>query len=621
MSQKTRFNYLNRDYTSIKKDLQTHLKVYYPDQYNDFNEASVGMMLLELVAQTGDILSYHVDDKFNELFLDSATDRNSVIRLAKNLGYRPRGKTGASTLLNVAIDVPTLGDHYDEDYLVTLGIGFQAQGGNGITYICDEPIDFSSHYSLSGTPNRTIEPNYNSSDEIVSYRITKTVLAHAGETKIATVEITNDRGVPYFNWTLDEDDNSIIDIRNIVSTSTRFAPTSESEWVAAGSNLVWYEMPSLAQERTFIDTSSVGDYSEGHWHYTAQRFISEYDQYGLLSVTFGAGVKDVDNFDDFITNGMAGLNPGDLLNNDSLGTIPEPGTYLHCRYLTGGGFNTNTGMNNITNVKLQEITNVPGGAALPTDKYTTAINSITVTNPIPAVGGRDFETVAEIKEYAKKNFSSQDRCVTVDDYSSRVQLMPSKYGNVFRSHASADPETMSTALYILTRDYEGKLKNTENDTVKFNLANYLSQYKLLNDFVNIYDGRIINLGIEFTLQIQASYNKKEVLVNAMNMLAKHFEISQWNMNETIFISQINEMLLEQPGVVNVVKLSFLNKIGGDYSSDVLAINSGRLDLRDAAQIAQNGFIYITPVNNSIKAPMTGMFEIKYPQKDIRGSAI
>ena len=235
-------------------------------------------MFLELNAYVGDILSYHVDTKFNELFLDSAVNRNSAIKLAKNLGYNPRGRTGAVTLLEVSINVPVLGDTYNDAYLLTLETGFRASSFNGTVYEVQEPIDFASHTSLLGNINRTIEPNYNSSNEITSYKITKTMVGFAGESKIKTLEVTNDKGIPYLKWMPDEEDTTIISISNLVSTATRFQPISEVEWDEAGSNLVWYEMDSLAQERVFMDTTIVGDYSEGHWHYTAERFISEYDE-------------------------------------------------------------------------------------------------------------------------------------------------------------------------------------------------------------------------------------------------------------------------------------------------------------------------------------------------------
>ena len=208
MSRNLTFNYLNRDFDSLKEDLQTYVRTYYPDQYNDFSESSVGMMILELNAYVGDILSYHVENKFKEVFIDTAVNRSSVIQIAKNLGYNPRGKTGAVTILEISIDVPVLGDSYDEDYLITLESGFKARGTNGTIYETAEPVDFASHYSINNTVNRTIVPNYNSSNEIVSYKVTKSTLAFAGENKIKTLQVENNMGVPFYKWRVDDDESA-----------------------------------------------------------------------------------------------------------------------------------------------------------------------------------------------------------------------------------------------------------------------------------------------------------------------------------------------------------------------------------------------------------------------------
>lgn len=619
MPTKINFNYLNRDFASVKEDLKNYVQVYYPDQYNDFAESSVGMMLLELNAYVCDILSYHVDKNFGEVFLDSAKNRDSVIRLAQNLGYEPRGKTGAVTLLDVSIVVPVNGDTYDTNYLITIEKGMRAKAKNGTLYEVLEDVNFASNTSISGTRNRTIVPNYNSSNEILDYTVTKTVTAIAGEAKIKTLEVTPNMAVPFMKWHIDDDDTNVIEIMNMVSKDTRFPPDTEQAWVD-GTSTIWYQVPSLPQESVFVDTSISGTGAEGYWMYTAERFISSYDQNGNVVITFGAGIKDYDNYSDFIDNGISGMSATALLNNDSLGTIPEPGQYLHVRYRTGGGAQTNAAQGTITQIQHKNITNVPGGPALPVATVSAVKGSVAVTNPIPAIGGKEFETVDEIKHYAKNHFSSQDRVVTVDDYISRIALLPQKYGTVFRSYARADEKTMNTSVYILTRDENGHLKNTGNEQVKYNIAAYLQNYKLLNDFVIINDGRIINLGIKFTLQISAEYNKKEVLANAIRLLTDYFAVENWQMNDALYISQVSEMLRAQPGIVNVVQLDFYNKVGNGYSLDVLGYGQG-LGSEDLLTIGRDGEIAITPINNAIRSPITGMFEIKYPNVDIMGAAL
>jgi hypothetical protein len=179
---------------------------------------------------------------------------------------------------------------------------------------------------------------------------------------------------------------------------------------------------------------------------------------------------------------------------------------------------------------------------------------------------------------------------------------------------------MNTKLYVLTRDENGKLKNTGNDQIKFNIASYLKNYKVLNDFIEIVDGRIINLGIKFAVQVTKEHNKKDVVVNCINALANFFTIENWEMNGVIYISEVTELLMSQPGVVNVASLQFYNKAGGDYSSDVLSygIDSGQATL---TRISRDGEVEIRPINNKIVSSNTSMFEVKYPEVDIRGAAL
>lgn len=616
------FNYLSRDYESLKRDLSSYIKVFYPNQYNDFSEGSPGMMLMELVAYVGDILSHHTDQSFKELFLTSAKTRKSVINLAENLGYNPRGRTGSVTLLDVSITIPTLGDSPDERYMLTLESGFRARSESGIYFEVLEDIDFSQHVSFNGLKNRKIIPNYNSSNEIISYTITKTMPAIAGVSKTAALEITSENAVPYMKWRIDQDDTTITEILNVVSKNNRYSPVAESEWTDRGANTVWHKVDSLPQERVFVDTTT-GQTSQirtGIWKYVNNRFISKYDENGNIILTFGAGVEDYSAYNNYLIDGITGVTASSLLNNDSLGTIPLPGTYLHCRYRSGGGSNTNVAQGKISNVDRKEMKYIPGGASLPSSTVSSVMGNISVNNPIPAIGGSDFQGIDEIKEQAKKNFSSQDRCVTVDDYIVRVQSMPPQYGNVFRVYAEADQEDMNTNIFILTKDEDGKLKNSGNQTIKLNVASYLKNYRILNDFVQIYDGRIINIGIKFSIHVEPSSNKRQVLANCIDGLGQYFSIDKWQMNQPIYLSQVSELLRSFPGVINVINLGFYNKIGNKYSTDVLS-NSNMHDLSDVVRATQMGETEIYAVNNTIYGSPTTMFEIKYPEKDIIGSVI
>ena len=85
---KSHIDYTSRDFNTIKRDLVEHARRYYPDVYKDFNEASFGSLLMDSVAYVGDILSFYLDYQANESFLDTANERQNVVSLTKQMGYK-----------------------------------------------------------------------------------------------------------------------------------------------------------------------------------------------------------------------------------------------------------------------------------------------------------------------------------------------------------------------------------------------------------------------------------------------------------------------------------------------------------------------------------------------------
>lgn len=612
---RTNIKYINRDFASLKQDLLDYVKLVYPDQYQDFSEASVGMMLLELNAYVGDVLSYALDKRYNEMFLETAEQRQSLFRLARNLGYKPRGKRGSATLVDLEITVPVSGDTFDNRYALTYERGISLQSENGTIFEILEDVDFNNANSFRGNPNREVIPVKDNDGNIVEYTLRKRVVATAGESVTEQFEVTTDNARPYMTWTLSND--NILEIRNLIDSDVGSFPNTESEWVI-DRDRIWYEVDYLAQNKVFIDTSTGQTASTrvGFWKEVDKRFESNYDEFGNLTLTFGAGVQNFDLYSNWLASGATQLETQQLLNNSSMGVIPSPGSYLQIRYRRGGGQQSNVPAKSINRVLDAIVSYVPGEATVGATELAAVQRSLSCSNPIPAIGGADSETNNEIRFMASSNFAAQDRVVTLDDYENRCLQMPSQYGTVFRVHAANDQSNFVTRLYVLTRDETGRLKNTGNDLIKNNLASYLERYRLLNDVVEIHDGRIINIGIDFTVLVENGLNKRRVVYQCIQELKDYFHVENWQMAQTIYIGQIYELLREVQGVVNVTNVSIINKYGGSYSSDVLpeALLEGKI-------VRNTGANKILPVNNAVKCSVTSMFEIKYPTKDIVGRAL
>lgn len=612
---RTNIKYINRTFDTLKQDLIEYCKLVYPEQYQDFSEASIGMMLLELNAYVGDVLSYHLDHRFNEMFLETAQQRSSLFRLSRNLGYKPRGKRGSATLVDLEITVPVSADTFDARYALTYERGIQLQSANGVVFEVLEDVDFNNPYSFKGNPNRQVIPIKDTDGNIVEYRLRKRVVATAGQTVTEQIEITSTNARPYMTWQLSNDD--VLEIRDLIDSDTSTFPQTENEWVADRTR-VWNEVDYLAQNKVFVDTSTgqTATTRSGYWREVTKRFESNYDELGNLTLTFGAGVQNFDLYANWLASGNTQLQTQQLLNNSSMGVIPAPGTYLQVRYRRGGGQESNVPTSAITTVLNAIVSNVPGEGSVDSAELAATQRSLTVTNPIPAIGGADAETNNEIRFMAASNFAAQDRVVTLDDYISRSLQMPSQYGTVFRVHAHNDQSNFVTRLYVLTKDETGRLKNTGNELVKNNLATYLEQYRLLNDVVEIHDGRIINIGIDFTVLVQNGLNKRQVVYQCIRALQDYFNIDNWQMAQTIYIGQLYELLREVQGVVNVTNISLINKYGGDYSNDVLpeALLEGKISPRQGSNV-------IRPINNAVKCSVTSMFEVKYANRDLIGRAL
>jgi len=604
-------NYLNRDYQSIRSDLMNLLKVHYPDQFQDFNSASIGMSLVELMAYVSDILSYNTDKRFNEMFLDGVTERSAVFRLAKTFGYSPVGYRPAMSIADIEIEVPPTADGPDTSYLPVFRPGVQVKGAGQVFETVNE-CDFLSDYSEDGVANRKILPVFNANQDILRYRIIKREKVKAGFTTIYKKEIsTSEAPTPFFQITLPE--NNVLEIISIICKPSigLFSPPTFSEF--NDPTIKYFEVDDLAQKQLFLsdDTQpTVNGISSGRFVDVEKRFIKEFMADGTCKITFGGGTADYDAYETYLANiaiNDSNIELADVFNNNALGVKLPANSTLYVQYRVGGGSLSNVGAN-----ILQQIGNVDA-VFVGTDStiQQSVINSARATNPLPAIGGGDLQTVEEIKYLIASNFAAQKRCVTLQDYISRAYQLPGKYGTPFRIHGKVEDNKVK--LYILTKDANGKVGTKSTSVIKNNLVEYMIPYRMINDFVEINDGKVIDLQIEVDLFVDKTYNSNEVKVNTINMIKDFMNIDKWQMNQHIYISQIVDAIREIPGIINVVDIRFYNMEGGIYSNTLISQATGQRE-----NILHTG-VYrtrIEPISNAIFSTPVSMFQIRLSESDI-----
>tara|TARA_R110000868_G_scaffold98233_1_gene270226 strand:- start:7 stop:1839 length:1833 start_codon:yes stop_codon:yes gene_type:complete len=601
-----KIDYNARNFSNVRQQLIEFIQKYYPEIFSDFNDASVGMMLLELNAAVGDMLSFHTDRMFNETQLSYAQEKSSVLEMARTFGLNVPGNRPSITIVDWTVNnIPVKGDTFDIQYAPIIKKGAQALGA-GRVFELSEDSDFTSPFTTGGIPNRLIVPNIDGSGVIQNYSLTKREIMLNGFTKIYKRTLNKEDYKPFFEIVLPED--NVLSIENIITKEGTNIITSPTPSDFANFNLNWYEVPALAQAEIYIeDVNSVSDrkgIKVGKWKNSPRRFIKEFTDNGFCKITFGSGDADISELNDFV--GCRGQidRIGKKINNLSLGEIPQPSNTLYVKYRIGGGTDSNIGPNVVNGLGIDSTPVVDG----PVDATNQIIkNSVSVNNPIPALGGKSTPSIDEIRNLIRYNFSSQNRCVTIKDYQSRIPLMPGQFGVPFRSGVWEERNKINVSIIAL--DQNGKLSNESTSTLKQNIAEYLADYRMLNDFVVVKNGRVINLGFEIDLFIEKAIPKGEVITDVITSVKNYFDINKWDMGDNIYLSQLVEDINNVGGVLNVTDLRVYNKVNknGKYSLNEIA--QPYLD-EDTKQIDLLGRYTLFGAPNS-------MFEIKYPNEDIK----
>ena len=560
------------------------------------------MMLLELNAAVGDMLSFHTDRMFQETQIDFAQERSSILSMARTYGLKVPGKRPSVSIVDFSCVVPTIGDTFDISYAPLIRQGAQVTGA-GKVFETSSDIDFTSPFTTGGVPNRLIEPNVDSNGNILSYKLTKREMVVNGITRYYKKVLNVADVRPFFEIILPEQD--VLSVSSVImldGTNYNGTPTLDQ---FLNEDLRWYEMDALADDTIFIpNNSAISDNAgvkPGKYKRVVQKFITEYTDNGFIKLIFGGGTQDITSLSEFGVDPTLINKIGDFINNSSLGITPTANRTMFVKYRTGGGAATNLGPNVLTQLGIADIT-VSGQVPA---MNTSVRNSVRVNNPIPALGGKDEASVEELRNLVRYNFSSQNRAVTISDYQTRIALMPGEFGTPFR--CGVVEEQNKIKIYTISLDSNGKLSNQSTTTLQNNIATYLSDYRMINDYIEVNNAKVINLSFEIDLVIDKQFTQSQIITEVINKTKSYFDISKWGMGDDIYLGQLIETINNIAGVLNVIEIRVYNKVGGAYYSSN-QISQPYID-DETRQIDLLGQFKLFGEPN-------GMFEIKRPDIDI-----
>jgi hypothetical protein len=590
--------YINKSFSDFKASLQEFAKVYFPNTYNDFSEASPGNMFIEMASYIGDVSSFYIDAQIQETFLNTAKERESLYNLAYSFGYQPKSSYASTTTVDIYQLIPTLNNEPDFAYSLIIPANTTITSNTDFKkFITTEDVDFSLTSSVS--------LSYYNTD----YFLAKTTVpVISAEIKTYTASISSP--TKFNSFTIN--DSNILQILEVKGNDGN----------------QWYEVPYLAQETIFKPTANPSSGSDNinyllELQRAPRRFVTRLRSTSSIELQFGAGISSQLDTQIIPTpnNINLGLIPSisDNINNYNKASIYytknyglAPSSDLYIKYLVGGGIEANVPANSLTKIDTTNINSWWKYSPANESLKTLITENLLINNPIPASGGRGGDTIEEIRLNTLNSYSSQNRAVTKDDYILRALSLPSKYGSVAKAYITQEVfnptgnllnnNPLSLDLYILGYDTNKKLVNA-NDTLKNNLKTYINEYRMITDAINIKNAFYINIGINFEISSDPSYNNKELLVNCVSSIKNYFNVDAWQINQPIIISEINALLLKIPGVRSVSKMEIINKQGGDYSPYGY----------DTHSATRNGILYPS-IDPSI-------FELRFPDNDINGRII
>lgn len=598
--------YLARDFDAFRADLLRYSRTYFGDKIQDFSEASVGGLFLDMAATVADTMSYYMDHQFKELGWSTAIEIDNITRMLQEAGVKASGASPSSVTVTIFVEVPSklVNGSYvpDPNALPKVLQNTILASSSGISFSTTEDVDFAELDRTGNLRATFVVGDVDPSNNPVSFILKRDVVCTSGNIATETFTIGSNPD-PFFTLTLSNTDVS--EILNVVD--------------AEGNE--YYEVQTLSQDtvfKTFPNLSADSEEVSRSMEVipAPRRFVTISSPTSrITSLQFGGGSA-LTTEDDAIpdpetlaiplygtrTLSRFSLDPNSLLQTKTLGILPSS-TTLTVTYRYGGGLSHNVASRTIRALQVLRI-QFPDAATASVAANVRA--SLDVRNDYPARGGDNAPTIEQLRSQIPSARSRQDRIVTKEDLIARVYTLPSKLGRVYRAGVRPNPNNpLSSQLYVCTKDTNGYL-TTSTDTLKKNLRVYLNEFRLINDAIDILDAKVINFRVRFSIIVNPNANKPLVLQNVINDLAKILTVDNFQIDQPILISDIQSAIINNAGVLSLVDLKIEN---------VAVSSQGRSYSTNSMNVSQS------TVRGVIYGPPGSIFELKYPNYDIIGSAL
>mgnify|MGYP003134122858 CR=1 FL=1 len=605
-------SFLARDFEGFRQKLIQQARIYFPDKIKDFSEPSVAGMLVDIASTVGDTMSFYLDHQFKELDPFTAVELGNIQNHLVNAGIAVRGAAPSVGEVDLSFIVPSESviEEGQTKYLPKLSClpyvleNTFFKSNSGIFFNMTEDADFAEKdlnnkfvckYIVHSTDGDTGVPT--------EFKVTKTVTVISGNESVRAFVI-EDNHVPFREIALPDSDVSEI-ISIVDSDGDKY-----------------HEVESLSQDTVFVpvDNTSRDDFDLVPKTLEVVSAPKRYVKVSAVSsrttrLRFGSGNSAA--LDDDIVPDPSDLSldlygrksfsrfsidPKSLLDTQTLGVSPR-NTVLTVNYRHGGGLNHNVDagtIKEVTSLSLEFRKSPTPSEALSTRQ------SASVVNQGQTRGGANPPSIEQLRSLIYSARNAQSRTVTRDDLLARIYTMPAQFGRVFRVGLADNPTNpLALMMFVLTLDRNGKLTFAP-DQLKNNLSTYLNEFRLISDAIDILDAGVVNYGIDYEVYVDKTMNKQSVLTSINTRISSALDIRYFQIDQPMIIDDVVNLIINTPGVISLTDLKIYPITG----------------VKDDREYSDFTFLFEASTKKGIiRPPLGSIFEMKYPDKDIKGIAI
>ena len=551
-------NFTSVTFDEIKERLITHAKTKYPDTYKDFNASSFGSMMFDLVAMMSEQLNFYANYVANEGYVETAYTMSALEKLATENGVSVSNAITSYGTVSIYTAIPadavlgTVDSAYK--HRILKGAIFTTPSGGRYTTTQDAVVDISS--------TNVVGTTFSNDDSRITYFVYKVdVPVVSGEERTTTLNVGTYKKFLKFqinDLTLSE----VLDITD--SNGNKYYETSN-----LAQNVIYRELSDRDSDDPLVPSKLVP-------FPVPRRFTKEIKN-GLTSIVFGFGseddlkVKNVANPNkiaiqqpgkEYVIDSV--FDPSQLQSTDKFGVAPQ-NTTLTIKYRSNTTENSNASARSINGISSAEIV-FEGENSLDPDKVAFIRNNIAVTNLEPINGTLKFNTTQEISQRIKAALGHQSRAVTLRDYVASAYSMPASFGSISRASIARDVNSLKRNLnmYVISQDADGNLQQASTP-LKNNLKTWLNSVRMVTDTVDIFDAKIINLGLEIDIVVDQRTNLSTVLADVREKLFEELTLTKPEIGQSFSVGEVEKILSKIPYVVRFNSVKVVLKSGTGYS--------------------------------------------------------